>query len=74
MQYKCSIMRLQDRRRLCLKRLLIQGEVAVKVHRIRRLICSLINRGYDMFPFTMDIQGIVSTHVEVASLLQKQNA
>lgn len=47
---------------LSLKRLLIQGEAVVNMHRIRMLICSLINRGRDMFPYTDEyIHGIVST-------------
>ena len=37
------------------------------------MICSLINSGYDLFPFTTDIQGIVSTHVETVCLLVLRN-
>ena len=35
------------------------------------LICSGINMGYDLFPFTMDIQSIVSIHAETVCLLSK---
>ena len=37
-------------------------------------ICSLINRGYDLFPFNMDIHGIVSTHVETVVLMTRTDA
>lgn len=64
-------MRLEDRKLFCLERLLIHRAVAVNVCRIRGAICSLINRGCDLFPFTMDIHGIVSTHVETVCLLSR---
>ena len=37
------------------------------------MICSLINREYDLFPFTIDIQAIVSSHVECVVMMTKVN-
>ena len=39
-----------------------------------RSICSLLHRGYDLFPCTVDIQGIASTHVETVCLLVRRNS
>ncbi len=44
-----------------------------KTDGVNGAICSFINRGYDLFPFTMDIHSIVSTHVEMVCLLSKKD-